>query len=199
MQQKVHWPGPGGIYKAHAPIICKMIAEQQKENVHGRQHHGGDAKMSARKVIRDTPLVEVVLRKYEMPYETDDRELLKKFCLSLGLLQPGDSRDVIVDVLHSLLIASKKKKMLDSEEIRADVIELRKKRELPMLGIASSNIRRQIKRLRDVQIVEKIKNNYRITEFASLQKTFEEKVENFIIPSVISRIKEYFRQIDSRF
>ena len=37
-----------------------------------------------------------------------------------------------------------------------------------MLGIASSNIRRQIKRLRSMFIVEKVVTRYRITEFTNL-------------------------------
>ena len=53
----------------------------------------------SQKVSRDIPLAEITLRRYEKPYDLKDRELVKKVCLSLGLLQPGDSRDVIVDVL----------------------------------------------------------------------------------------------------
>ena len=56
-----------------------------------------------KKVIRDTPLAELTLRRYERPSKLTDRELVKKFCLSVGLLQPGDSRDVVVDVFHVLL------------------------------------------------------------------------------------------------
>ena len=46
--------------------------------------------------MAEFPLAEITLRKYESPYELGRRELVKKICLSLGLLQPGDSRDVIV-------------------------------------------------------------------------------------------------------
>ena len=48
---------------------------------------------------KSIPLAEITLRKYERPYEMPLRELVKKICLSVGLLQPGDSRDVVVDVL----------------------------------------------------------------------------------------------------
>ena len=51
----------------------------------------------SQKVSRDIPLAEITLRRYEKPYDLNSRELVKKVCLSLGLLQPGDSRDVIVD------------------------------------------------------------------------------------------------------
>ena len=48
-------------------------------------------------ISRDTPLAEITLRRYEKP-TTEGRDLVRKLCLSVGLLQPGDSRDVIVDV-----------------------------------------------------------------------------------------------------
>lgn len=40
----------------------------------------------------DTSLAEITLRKYEKPKSENKRELVRKVCLSLGLLQPGDSR-----------------------------------------------------------------------------------------------------------
>ncbi|MFW5990948.1 MAG: hypothetical protein ACOCZ6_04575 [Nanoarchaeota archaeon] len=155
--------------------------------------------MTGRKVIKEEPLAEIVLRKYEMPYQTDTREILKKFCLSVGLLQPGDSRDIIVDVLNVLLEAKSATKMLDSEKTKELVKEKRQNEGLPLVGVASSNIRRQLKRLRDLGFAEKIKNRYRITEFGELERIFEERVENFILPSIISRVKEYFRVIDKKY
>ena len=119
-------------------------------------------------MVKDLPLGEITLRKYERPYDSSKRELVRKVCLSLGLLQPGDSRDIIVDILNVLLQAKKEKKELSSEEIEKKVIEERKKMNLPLNGVASSNIRRQIKRLRDIFLVEKVKNYYRITEILRL-------------------------------
>ncbi len=74
------------------------------------------------KISRDTPLAEITLRKYEKP-TMSERELVRKFCLSIGLLQPGDSRDVVVDVLHVLLKAKQKSEELHSEEIKNKVME----------------------------------------------------------------------------
>ena len=65
------------------------------------------------KISRDTPLAEITLRRYEKP-TMGDRELVRKFCLSVGLLQPGDSRDVVVDVFHVLLKARKDREELHS-------------------------------------------------------------------------------------
>ena len=194
-------------------------------------------------ISKDIPLAEITLRRYEKPANLSDRELIRKICLSIGLLQPGDSRDIIVDVFH-VLIRSKKhqenqqkeiesieieiknlknknednknnnsdeliqnlhkksdeihKKMrgLTSDEICSLVIEERKKLKLPMLGIASSNIRRQVKRLKDSLLVEKRINAYRITEHSSLHELFEEKIEKFLLPSINSRIKEYLKKLE---
>lgn len=151
--------------------------------------------MQKKTISRDVPLAEITLRRYEKP-DIKGRDLVRKLCLSLGLLQPGDSRDVIVDVLSVVL---KAKKELSSEEIEKLVIEERKKNKLQLLGIAGSNIRRQLKRLRDIFILEKVANNYRINENAKLSELFEEKIEKFLIPSITSRIREYVRKIDEEF
>ncbi|MBI4983712.1 hypothetical protein HZC32_03650 [Candidatus Woesearchaeota archaeon] len=150
------------------------------------------------KISRDTPLAEITLRRYEKP-TMNGRELVRKFCLSIGVLQPGDSRDVMVDILYVLLQAKKNQEELHSEEIKNKVIEVRKSLGLPMLGIASSNVRRQLKRLKDLYLIETNANLYRITEFGQLSEVFEEKVENFVLSQVMSRIKEYLKKLDEEF
>ena len=150
------------------------------------------------KISRDTPLAEITLRRYEKP-TMNDRELVRKLCLSVGLLQPGDSRDVVVDVFYALLKAKQNKEELHSEEVKNNVMDLRKGLGLPMLGIASSNIRRQLKRLKDLHLIEANANLYRITEFNDLSEIFEEKIENFILASVVSRVKDYLKKIDEEF
>jgi len=147
-------------------------------------------------ISKDIPLSEITLRRYEKPANLSVRELVRKLCLSIGLLQPGDSRDVVVDILNVLIKARKEQKNLTSDEICHLVIEERKNLKLPMLGIASSNIRRQLKRLKDLLLIEKRLNAYRITEHSSLNEIFEEKIEKFLLPSINSRIKEYLKKID---
>ncbi len=150
------------------------------------------------KISIDTPLAELTLRRYEKP-SADDRDLVRRLCLSLGLLQPGDSRDVIVDVFYVLLKARQRREELHSEEIKNLVMAQRKERGLPMLGVASSNIRRQLKRMKDLHLIETNANLYRITEFSSLGEIFEEKIENFILNSVLNRVKDYLGRIDQEF
>lgn len=147
-------------------------------------------------ISKDTPLSEITLRRYEKPGTLKGRDLVRKLCLSLGILQPGDSRDIIVDILDVLLIESKKKNLLSSEEIEKKVIELRKKQNLSTLGTASSNIRRQLRRLREIFLVEKIANRYRITEFYTLKELFEEKIMKYFVASIQERIYEYCAAIE---
>ncbi len=147
-------------------------------------------------ISKDIPLSEITLRRYEKPANLSERELVRKLCLSIGLLQPGDSRDVIVDILSILIKAKKEQKQLTSDEICASVIEERKRLKLAMLGIASSNIRRQLKRLKDLLLIEKRLNGYRINEFSNLNEVFEEKIEKILLMSINSRVKEYLKRID---
>jgi len=121
---------------------------------------------------------------------------VRKLCLSLGLLQPGDSRDVVVDVLHVILEAERE---LTSAEVERRVIEKRKEAGLELLGIAPSNIRRQLLRLRDMFLVEKVKNNYRVRENTSIREIFEENLEKYFLASILSRVKEYVDEIDKSF
>ena len=149
-----------------------------------------------RTISRDIPLSEITLRRYEKPSNLSERELIRKLCLSIGLLQPGDSRDVIVDILAVLIKAKKEKKDYTSDQICKLVIEERKKQSLQMLGVASSNIRRQLKRLKDILLVEKRLNAYRIVEHGHLAEIFEEKIEKFMLQNINSRIKEYLKRIE---
>ncbi len=147
----------------------------------------------------ETPLMEITLRRYENPHNLKQRDTLKKLCLSLGLLQPGDTRDIIVDILLVLEEAKNKKKELSAIEIKDKVLEIRKKNELSLNGTADSNIRRQLKRLRDIFLVEKIRNNYRILEFMSLNAIFENKIKKIILDAILSRNEEYFKYYAKNF
>jgi len=147
-------------------------------------------------MVIDIPLGEITLRKYEKPYDSSRRELVRKVCLSLGLLQPGDSRDIIVDIIHVLEEARKNKEWLNSFAIRDKVEALRKEHSLEAKGLAESNIRRQLKRLRDSMLVDKKENQYRMSEFEPLLELFEKKIENFLIPQTIERIKEYLGKLN---
>jgi len=148
-------------------------------------------------MVRDIPLNEITLRKYEKPYDASKRETARKVCLSLGLLQPGDSRDIIVDILLVLDEARKQKLMLSSFEIKDKADAIRKQNSLEIKGLAESNIRRQLKRLRDAMIAEKLENKYRLSEFLPISEIFTTKIEKFLVPQIIERTKEYLNKLDA--
>jgi len=146
--------------------------------------------------MKDIPLSEITLRKYEKPSGLEKRELVRKICLSLGLLQLGDSRDILVDILMVLIEANKNKERLASEEIGKRAEELRKKYSLETKGLAESNVRRQLKRLRDAMLIDKSENKYYLSEHSSLKEIFEKSIEKFVIPQTIERIKEYLNELE---
>jgi DNA-binding transcriptional ArsR family regulator len=150
----------------------------------------------AQRKAREIPLSEITLRKYEQPRDLSERELVRKLCLSLGLLQPGDSRDVIVDVTLVLLQATEP---LTARDIEKRVIESREAAKAPVFGVAPSNIRRQILRLRELFIIEKVSNTYRLRENQTLETIFDEHLERYYLASITKRIREYLHAVDTHF
>lgn len=150
------------------------------------------------KKMKDIPLSEITLRKYEKPENLETRELVRKICLSLGLLQLADNRDIIVDILLVLIEENKQKNKLTSDEVREKVEKLRKKYSLPTVGLAESNIRRQLKRLRDKMIIEKNENKYYMSEHSTLLEIFESTIEKFVLPQITERIKEYLQELEKK-
>lgn len=142
------------------------------------------------KVTHETPLSEMTLRRYERPSNLSPRELVRKICLSVGLLQPGDSRDIIVDILYSLL---QNKDGLTSKDVEEHIIAYRQENKLPLRGIASSNVRRQLKRLRDVFLIEKKSTKYYVKVGETMDEIFTERILKFYLDSIVGRVKEYFK------
>ena len=91
------------------------------------------------------------------------------------------------------MILFNSEKPLSSEKIQENVINYRKENNLSLTGIASSNIRRQIKRLKDIFLIEKNENGYRINEGEELINIYEQKIEKFYLNEINTRVKEYFR------
>ena len=146
--------------------------------------------------MKDIALSEITLRKYEKPHEADKRNLIKKICLSLGLLQPGDSRDIIVDVLYCIVNKTKKGECINVDELKQSITELRKTYSLPLSGLADSNLRRQLKRLRDMMIIEKTTNGYRLRENNTLKEIFNDTIKPFYIDQIIARINDYLDELE---
>ena len=141
-----------------------------------------------KKALKDLPLQEISLRKYEEPKGLGREELIKKFCLSIGLLQPGESRDIVVNILSILLEARKTQQALTIPQL---LEKLRGRK-----GTSASNIRRQLRRLKALKLVEKVPEGYRITEFGRIEPIVNDFIIQFIVNPSIERIKEYSRRLD---
>lgn len=141
-----------------------------------------------RKSFRDSPVLDFSLRKFEKP-SGSKKELLRKFCISIGLLQPGDSRDIIVDLLELFIRAREAREYLPVESIYRFSLDTGKS------GVSQSNIRRHLLRLKDLDLIEKTPNGYRLREWLKLEDLFKEFVK-FKVEPTINRIVEYSSLID---
>jgi hypothetical protein len=135
----------------------------------------------SKKALRDIPLQEITLRKYESPSGLEKRELVRRFLLSVGLLQPGESRDIIVDLFE--LLQSSKGNGLDPIDILKALGDKR--------GASAPNIRRQLRRMKDLKLVEKRQDGYHLCE------KFSTVVDTFIIPFVVTQSLERLREYSS--
>lgn len=153
----------------------------------------------ARTISRDTPLLEITLRKYERPYGLSQREVVRRVCLCLGLLQPGDSRDAIVDIMYVLLSERKKRRLIGAEGLARKVISLRRKFRKPVQGVATTNVRRHLARLKELLLVEKVGAGYRIAEWMALEELFRERISRSLLGESLQRVQEYLALADSHF
>lgn len=133
--------------------------------------------------MKDIPLQEITLRKYENPAGLERKELIRKFLLSVGLLQPGESRDVIVHIFE--LFLENRDRGFEPSEILKALGDIR--------GASAPNIRRQVRRLRDLKLVDKVPDGYKICE--SIPSVVENFIEPFVVKQSLERLKEYSRLI----
>ncbi len=141
-----------------------------------------------RKVFKDIPLDEIKLRRFEKPSSTNLKELSRKFLISIGLLQPGDGRDIISNIFYDFIVAAKNKEYIEINDLI--------KKYSNFDGGTPNNIRRHIKRLKDMKLIERTTYGYRITEFMPLKELFNELlIDRYIMP-ILNRIDEYADLID---
>ncbi len=136
------------------------------------------------KRLKDLPLQEITLRKYESPQNMVTEELPRKFLLSVGLLQPGESRDIIVKIFELLRKNAKR-----SYEVHEIFKELKGEK-----GVSPPNIRRQLRRMRELKLVEKTYEGYKICE--SFYAVTANYLEPFVIRQATERLKEYAEKLD---
>lgn len=142
-----------------------------------------------KRAFKDIPLDNITIRRFESSYNDNLKELCRKFLISIGLLQIGESRDIINELFYQFILAAKDKVYLPIDKI---IIVFEKKE-----GGTGSNIRRHLRRLKDLNIIEKTPNGYRIVEFKPLNIIFKENIVEQLITPTIKRINEYAEKIDN--
>ena len=142
--------------------------------------------MERKIATRDIPLNEITLRKYEAPKGMERKELCRKFLLSIGLLQPGESRDIITEIFYLL---SKTDSALDIPMIAKNLSG--------MPGASEPNIRRQMRRLKELKLIEKQDaTGYRVVEAGSIENSIKNYIVPFLIHPATERIIEYAHELD---
>lgn len=141
------------------------------------------------RVFKDTPIDEVTLRRFEKPSSSDLMSLVRRFAISIGLLQPGDSRDIVSELLFMFIERSKRKEFLTVEYL---INSFQGKD-----GGTPNNIRRQLRRLKDINIIERTNYGYRIKEFMPISALFKDHIMKYNIEPCIERLNEYCSLIDS--
>lgn len=141
------------------------------------------------KLYRDKPLSGISLNEFEKP-TNDYNTNIRRLCISLGLVRPGESRIAIVYILDILLKSRKKKPDgIDSYEI---IKELYRKK----VRIVYANILRDMRKLMAVGLVEKRNTMYRIRENMKLNEIISGFVKPYIIDRTIGKIEEYAKAVE---
>ncbi len=122
--------------------------------------------------MRDAPIFEVTLRKYEPPAE-DRRRNLRFFLLSLGLVRPGD-RQSPLEVIFSRLL---------EENGPVSLAKLAKE-----ANITESAARYHMERLKALRLVEG-RGEYRLAE-GDLSVAFR-VFRRYVLEEILDRIAEY--------
>jgi hypothetical protein len=144
-------------------------------------------------LMNTTPVDSIVLRLYPRT-ESSGRELIHTICLSYGLVQPKDSRNCIIDVLLILFPAQKQEQWLTSKQIHEQVITYRTEQKIKLDGTAESNIRRILKQLLDIGVVERKTAKYRILEWNDPAEVFDTMYRNHT-ERILLRNKEFLKRI----
>jgi Fe2+ or Zn2+ uptake regulation protein len=148
----------------------------------------GTKKITER-LYKDRPLSGISLNEFERP-TNDYNTNIRRLCISLGLVRPGESRIAIVYILDILLKARKKRPNgMDSYEI---IKELYKKK----VRIVYANILRDLRKLISVGIVERRNSFYRVRENMKLDEIMTSFVKPYIIDRTLSKIEEYAKAVE---
>jgi DNA-binding transcriptional ArsR family regulator len=128
--------------------------------------------------MRDSPLFEIALRKYEPPTGRLDRDL-RVFLLSMGLIRPGDLKSPLETVFRVLL----------TQKRPVSVAELAQKAQ-----ITQSAVRYHLERLKALRLVEG-RGEYSLAD-GDLTVAFK-VFRRYVLEEILDRIDAYVTEISS--
>jgi len=151
-----------------------------------------EAKGKIRKrLYRDKPLAGISLNEFEKP-GSDYITNLRRFCISIGVISPGESRIAIVHILDILLKTRKQNPGgLDSYTLIKELYQ-------SDIKIVYANILRDVRKLIAVGIVERIDNKYRIKENMKLKEILDTFIKPYVIEKILNKIGEYAEKIEEQ-
>ena len=148
-----------------------------------------EKKKSNARLYKEKPLASISISEFEKP-GNDYLVNLRRFCISFGLISPGESRIGIVHIMDLLLRQRQKKRDgLDSYEIMKALYSRN-------IRIVYANVLRDLRKLVGVGLVERKGNYYRIRENLPLKELISDFVQPYIINKILGRINEYAEAID---
>jgi DNA-binding transcriptional ArsR family regulator len=128
--------------------------------------------------VKDSPIFELSLRKYEPPTGALERDL-RVFLLSMGLIRPGDQESPLETMFHELLVQKRP----------ISVAELAQKAK-----ITESAVRYHLERLKALRLVEGRKD-YALAE-GDLSIAFK-VFRRYVLEEILDRIEAYVNQVSS--
>ncbi len=125
-----------------------------------------------------------------------DRELIELLLDSLGV-----SRTVAADIFEVLLKSKKKDLGLTSEEIKQEIVKLRKRRKIkdPEKGLTKRNLQIWLKFFRDIDLVERFGFRYRFTGNKKPSTAFKEYTKPEVIDKSADFIYRLLKEIEGRY
>jgi len=128
--------------------------------------------------VREKPITEVTLRKYEPPGDAFDTNI-RRFLLSLGLIRPGDKNSPVEVILKTILTYGKPVAIRDLAK---------------QTGISESGVRYHVLRLKTMRLVEG-HGKYQIAE-GDLSLAFK-IFRKYALEDVLDRISDYAEKLTS--
>lgn len=128
--------------------------------------------------MKDSPIFELSLRKYEPPTGNLERDL-RVFLLSMGLVRPGDAKSPLETIFHALV----------TQKRPISVTELAQ-----MAKITESAVRYHLERLKSMRLVEGRKD-YVLAE-GDLSIAFK-VFRRYVLEEILDRIDAYVTEISS--